>query len=93
MQPSAVEDLSEVDVKCAESCASLPKGSAGDIAKIKALLQHIVDDMKAKEKEQAVAEEWRALAVVLDRLFFSIIAILAVIMIPAFLLQTNASLN
>ena len=56
-----------------------------DIKKILNHLHYMVDDMKSKEKNMAVDNEWKALAQVIDRLFFFITLIAVVVILPLFL--------
>ena len=65
---------------------------SSELAEIRELLKHIVDNMKGKGKSWSVGEEWKGLAMVLDRLFLWLITITATIMIPIFLVQRDKSL-
>lgn len=50
-------------------------------------LRFFVDRVKSNDKDDKVGDEWKALAMLLDRTFFWLTTFLAVILIPTFLLQ------
>ena len=62
-----------------------------ELGEIRDMLRFIVDNMKEKANEADVEDEWKALAMVLDRIFFWITSITALILIPAFLLKRTPS--
>ena len=66
-------------------------GDKSDLAEIRDLLGNIVDNMKEKEKSASIEDEWKALALILDRIFFWITFIAAIVMIPTFLARTDTS--
>ena len=61
--------------------------STDDIGHIRHLLSFLVDKVKDKDKDGLIEAEWKALAMVLDRIFFWMTTITAVVMIPTFLVQ------
>ena len=66
---------------------------ANELDQIRRLLAYIVDDMRGKEKEAKVQDEWKALATVLDRTFFWLTLITALIILPIFLTSTDSSVE
>ncbi len=53
----------------------------------------MVDSMKHKTLNASIEAEWKALAMVLDRIFFWLTTITSIIMIPIFLVQTDPTLD
>ena len=86
MQPIQKELTGVTDT----SISPLPSTDTNnELAEIRDLLRHIVDVMKDRDSEACVADEWKALAMVLDRIFFWLTLFTSVIMIPTFLLRTG----
>ena len=76
-------ELEKLDVVKPNSEAEVT--SPSELAQIRTLIEFIVDRMKSNEAVKCIEDEWKALALVLDRIFFWVTAITAVIMIPTFL--------
>ena len=89
-EPTALElEIGKLDIVCPEN---LPKATPSELEHIRRLLTYIVDSLKEKEKDKETEDEWRALAMVLDRIFFWITTIMAFVMIPTFLLRRSPSM-
>ena len=84
-------DMDKIPVNHYDVTKPPDHGEPTDLLQIKQLLKHIVDSMKDKARSGHIADEWKALAMILDRIFFWMTTITSIIMIPTFLLQTDPS--
>lgn len=77
---------SDVD---AEPMKKFPDKEKSELADIKQLLAYLTDHLKDQEKNGKVEDEWKAVAMVLDRLFFWITLVMSIILVPLFLVQND----
>ena len=64
-----------------------------DLKQILDQLKYLVDYVKSQEDDSSIQDEWKSMALVLDRLFFWITAIVSVILLIVFLVRRDAHYN
>ena len=80
-----MEPINDDDIVVAEVDKPEKKGGQGEMAQILDHLKVMVNYLKQQEKDNGVAEEWKAIAIVIDRLFFWVTLIMSIILLPLFL--------
>ena len=80
-----------MDVVSVSEMINKPVPVTDDLAQIRSMLAYLTDSIKEKEKDRMIEDEWKALSLVLDRIFFWITFITALVMIPTFLIQDQQS--
>ena len=64
-----------------------------ELIEIRDMMRLMVSQMKEKARDSHIEDEWKALAMVLDRIFFWMTAVTTVVMVPTFLLQPVPDLD
>lgn len=68
-----------------------PAKEPSDLAQILNHLEFLVNYIKQKKIEAGIGFEWKAMSLVIDRMFFWITFIIALVIIPVFLAQRDTT--